>query len=169
MSASETCALDLVEAEYLRDVEPGEIVVLDETGLTSYKNLPPAPKKFCIFEFIYFARPDSLIFGHNVYQIRKRLGIELAREHPIVADFAMPFPDSGNYAGLGYAEGLNLPFEMGVIRNHYVGRTFIQPSQSMRDFSVRVKLNPVREILQGKQCRGSGGLHHPWDHFPHPG
>jgi amidophosphoribosyltransferase len=149
--ASETCALDLVQAEYVRDVEPGEIVVLDDNGLTSYKNLPPVPRKFCIFEFIYFARPDSLIFGHNVYQIRKRLGIQLAKEHPIAADLAMPFPDSGNYAGLGYAEGLKLPFEMGVIRNHYVGRTFIQPSQSMRDFSVRVKLNPVREILKGKR------------------
>jgi amidophosphoribosyltransferase len=149
--ASETCALDLVQAEYLRDVEPGEIVVLDENGLTSYKNLPPVPNKFCIFEFIYFARPDSLIFGHNVYQIRKRLGVQLAKEHPVAADLAMPFPDSGNYAGLGYAEGLGVPFEMGVIRNHYVGRTFIQPSQSMRDFSVRVKLNPVREILKGKR------------------
>jgi amidophosphoribosyltransferase len=149
--ASETCALDLVHAEYVRDVEPGEIVVLDENGLTSYKNLPPAPKKFCIFEFVYFARPDSLIFGQNVYQIRKRLGLELAREHPVAADFAMPFPDSGNYAGLGYAQGLGLSFEMGVIRNHYVGRTFIQPSQTMRDFSVRVKLNPVREILKGKR------------------
>ncbi len=149
--ASETCALDLVQAEYLRDVEPGEIVVFDENGLTSFKNLPPAPKKFCIFEFIYFARPDSLIFGHNVYQIRKRLGLRLAQEHPLAADLAMPFPDSGTYAGLGYAEGLGIPFEMGVIRNHYVGRTFIQPSQSMRDFSVRVKLNPVRELLRGKR------------------
>jgi amidophosphoribosyltransferase len=140
-----------VQAEYVRDIEPGEIVVLDDNGLTSYKNLPPSPRKHCIFEFIYFARPDSLIFGHNVYQIRKRLGLQLAKEHPVNADLAMPFPDSGNYAGLGYAEGLGLPFEMGVIRNHYVGRTFIQPSQSMRDFSVRVKLNPVREILKGKR------------------
>jgi amidophosphoribosyltransferase len=149
--ASETCALDLVQAEYLRDVEPGEIVVLDENGLTSYKTLPPAPKKFCIFEFIYFARPDSLIFGHNVYQIRKRLGAQLAKEHPVSADLAMPFPDSGTYAALGYAETLRVPFEMGVIRNHYVGRTFIQPSQSMRDFSVRVKLNPVRELLKDRR------------------
>jgi len=149
--ASETCALDLVQAEYLRDVEPGEIVVLSENGLTSYKILPPAPKKFCIFEFIYFARPDSRIFGANVYQIRKRLGARLAQEHPLTVDLAMPFPDSGTYAALGYAEALRVPFEMGVIRNHYVGRTFIQPSQSMRDFSVRVKLNPVREILQGKR------------------
>jgi len=149
--ASETCALDLIQAEYLRDVEPGEIVVLAENGLTSHRTLPSAPNKFCIFEFIYFARPDSRIFGANVYQIRKRLGARLAQEHPVSADLVMPFPDSGTYAALGYAEALGLPFEMGVIRNHYVGRTFIQPSQSMRDFSVRVKLNPVREVLQGKR------------------
>jgi len=149
--ASETCALDLIQAEYLRDVEPGEIVVLDEHGLTSHRTLPPAPKKFCIFEFIYFARPDSRIFGVNVYQVRKRLGARLAQEHPLSADLVMPFPDSGTYAALGYAQALGLPFEMGVIRNHYVGRTFIQPTQSMRDFSVRVKLNPVREVLRGKR------------------
>ncbi len=149
--ASETCALDLIQAEYLRDVEPGEIVVLDDHGLTSHKTLPPAPKKFCIFEFIYFARPDSRIFGANVYQIRKRLGARLAQEHPLATDLVMPFPDSGTYAALGYAEALKVPFEMGVIRNHYVGRTFIQPSQSMRDFAVRVKLNPVREVLQGRR------------------
>ena len=149
--ASETCALDLVQADYLRDVEPGEIVVLDDNGLTSHKTLPPAPKQFCIFEFIYFARPDSRIYGANVYQIRKRLGARLALEHPVAADLVMPFPDSGTYAALGYAESLGVPFEMGVIRNHYVGRTFIQPSRSMRDFSVRVKLNPVREVLQGKR------------------
>lgn len=149
--ASETCALDLIQAKYLRDVEPGEIVVLDEAGITSYKPLPPQPRKFCIFEFIYFARPDSLIFGRNVYLIRKRLGAALAQEHPLSADLVMPFPDSGTYAALGYAQTLGLPFEMGVIRNHYVGRTFIQPSQSMRDFAVRVKLNPVRDLLQGKR------------------
>jgi len=149
--ASETCALDLVQADYLREVEPGEIVVLDANGLTSYKTLPPAPKKFCIFEFIYFARPDSRIYGANVYQIRKRLGARLAQEHPVAADLVMPFPDSGTYAALGYAERLGVPFELGVIRNHYVGRTFIQPSQSMRDFAVRVKLNPVREVLQGRR------------------
>ncbi len=149
--ASETCALDLIQAQYLRDVEPGEIVVLAEHGLTTYRTLPPAPKKFCIFEFIYFARPDSRIFGANVYQIRKRLGARLAQEHPVPGDLVMPFPDSGTYAALGYAEAVGLPFEMGVIRNHYVGRTFIQPTQSMRDFAVRVKLNPVREVLQGKR------------------
>jgi amidophosphoribosyltransferase len=149
--ASETCALDLVQADYWREVEPGEIVVLDESGLHSHKPFPPVPPKFCIFEFIYFARPDSQIFGKSVYTVRKRLGAALAREHPVKADLVMPFPDSGMYAALGYAEAMNTPFELGVIRNHYVGRTFIQPSQSMRDFSVRVKLNPVREILKGKR------------------
>lgn len=149
--ASETCAFDLIQANYVREVEPGEIVILDAQGVSSYRLLPAAPPRFCIFEFIYFARPDSLIFGQNVYLLRKRLGQQLAREHPVAADLVMPFPDSGTYAALGYAQALGLPFEMGVIRNHYVGRTFIQPSQSMRDFAVRVKLNPVRELLQGRR------------------
>ena len=149
--ASETCAFDLVQADYFRDVEPGEIIVLDRHGLHSYKPFPPETPKHCIFEFIYFARPDSRIFGKSVYQVRKRLGACLAREHPLTADLVMPFPDSGTYAALGFAEATGIPFEMGVIRNHYVGRTFIQPSQTMRDFAVRVKLNPVKEILQGKR------------------
>ncbi len=149
--ASETCAFDLVQAQYLRDVRPGEILVIDENGLTSYEGSRADRLAHCIFEFIYFARPDSYIYGENVYAFRKRLGIELARECRLEADFVMPIPDSGNYAAIGYAQAAGLPFEMGIIRNHYVGRTFIQPSQSMRDFSVRVKLNPVREILRGKK------------------
>ncbi len=149
--ASETCALDLVQAQYLRDVAPGEILVIDENGLTSYEGLKSNRLAHCVFEFIYFARPDSYIYNQNVYAFRKRLGYELAKECRVEADFVMPFPDSGNYAAIGYAQAAGLPFEMGVIRNHYVGRTFIQPSQSMRDFSVRVKLNPVREILRGKK------------------
>jgi amidophosphoribosyltransferase len=149
--ASETCAFDLVQADYFRDVEPGEIVVLDRNGLHSHKPFPPEPHKYCIFEFIYFARPDSRIFGKCVYRVRKRLGACLAREHPLDADLVMPFPDSGTYAALGFADVMDMPFEMGVIRNHYVGRTFIQPSQTMRDFSVRIKLNPVKEILKGKR------------------
>ncbi len=149
--ASETCALDLIQADYFREVEPGEIVVLDKGGLHSHKPFPSEPPRHCIFEFIYFARPDSQIFGSCVYQVRKRLGAALAREHSLEGDLIMPFPDSGTYAALGYAEVMNIPFEMGVIRNHYVGRTFIQPSQSMRDFSVRVKLNPVKELLKGKR------------------
>ncbi|NPB09580.1 MAG: amidophosphoribosyltransferase [Thermodesulfobacteria bacterium] len=149
--ASETCAFDLVQAQYLRDVRPGEILVIDENGLTSYEGAKADRLAHCIFEFIYFARPDSYIYGENVYAFRKRLGIELANECRLEADFVMPFPDSGNYAAIGYAQAAGLPFEMGIIRNHYVGRTFIQPSQSMRDFSVRVKLNPVKEILRGRK------------------
>jgi amidophosphoribosyltransferase len=149
--ASETCALDLVQADYWREVEPGEIIVMDGAGFHSHKPFPPQKPRRCIFEFIYFARPDSQIFGKSVYLVRKRLGEALVREHPVQADLVMPFPDSGTYAALGYAEASRIPFEMGVIRNHYVGRTFIQPSQTMRDFSVKVKLNPVREILKGKR------------------
>jgi amidophosphoribosyltransferase len=149
--ASETCALDLVGAQYVRDVEPGEIIVIDEAGLHSLKPFPAIKPAHCIFELIYFARPDSQIFGQNVYLCRKRLGHSLAREYRPDVDLAMPFPDSGNYAAIGYAEESGLPFEMGMIRNHYVGRTFIQPTQAMRDFGVRVKLNPVRPLLAGKK------------------
>ncbi|RLB04988.1 MAG: amidophosphoribosyltransferase [Deltaproteobacteria bacterium] len=149
--ASETCALDLIGASYIRDVEPGEMVFIDKNGLKSIKPFPKVQSAYCIFEFIYFARPDSNIFGQNVYLCRKRLGHILAREYPIDADLIMPFPDSGNYAALGYTEKSGLPMEMGVIRNHYVGRTFIQPTQAMRDFAVKVKLNPVKELLKGKR------------------
>jgi len=149
--ASETCALDLVEAQYIRDVAPGEILIIDENGLQSIMPEHPEPQSFCIFEQVYFARPDSDIFGSNVYMARKRMGEILARECKIDADFVMPFPDSGNYAAIGYSQASGIPLEMGVIRNHYVGRTFIQPTQSMRDFSVRVKLNPIRTFLQGKR------------------
>lgn len=149
--ASETCALDLIEAVYLRDVEPGEIVLIDQHGLRSLKPFPRVRPAYCIFEFVYFARPDSNIFGQNVYRCRKRLGHLMAREHPTVGDMVLPFPDSGNYAALGFAEAAGVPFEMGLIRNHYVGRTFIQPSQAMRDFAVRVKLNPVRQLLQDQR------------------
>jgi len=149
--SSETCALDLIQARYIRDVEPGEVVVIDENGLRSFKGAEPKQKSFCIFEFIYFARPDSDIFGQNVYSVRKSLGAALAKEANLDADFAMPFPDSGNYAAIGFAQASDIPLELAVIRNHYVGRTFIQPSQSMRDFSVRVKLNPVKSILRGKR------------------
>jgi amidophosphoribosyltransferase len=148
--ASETCAFDLVEAEFIREIEPGEIVIIGEGGIKSIQT-PAAPNRaFCIFELIYFARPDSTIYGQNVYQTRKAHGRRLAREAPVVADLVMPFPDSGTYAALGYHEESGIPFEMGMIRNHYVGRTFIQPTQSMRDFGVRIKLNPVKELLKGK-------------------
>ena len=150
--SSETCALDLIEAEYVRDVEPGEIVIIDHNGLTSLKLEASRPQSFCIFEYIYFARPDSNIFGHNVYRMRKRMGMRLAEENPgLEADLTIPFPDSGNYAGLGFGQASGIPLEMGMIRNHYVGRTFIQPSQDMRDFGVRVKLNPVKEIIRGRR------------------
>lgn len=149
--ASETCALDLVEATYIRDVEPGEILIIDENGLHSLFPFPRQRPAYCIFEFVYFARPDSNIFSRNVYSCRKRLGHLMAKENSsLCADLVMPFPDSGNYAALGFAEESRIPLEMGIIRNHYVGRTFIQPSQAMRDFSVRVKLNPVRELLNEK-------------------
>lgn len=149
--ASETCALDLIEAEYVRDVEPGEVIIFQESGMTSIFPWPKQDSHFCIFEQVYFARPDSEIFGINVYQARKRMGEILASEAKIAADFVMPFPDSGNYAAIGYSQASGIPLEMGVIRNHYVGRTFIQPTQSMRDFNVKVKLNPVRSFLKGKR------------------
>jgi len=149
--ASETCALDLIEAEYIRDIEPGEILFINEDGLRSI-HLPRTNRcAYCIFELIYFARPDSHIFGQNVYLFRKAQGHELQKEVEIDADFVMPFPDSGNYVAIGYAEAAKKPFEMGMIRNHYVGRTFIQPSPSMRTFGVKVKLNPVKELLKGKR------------------
>ncbi|AOY57334.1 amidophosphoribosyltransferase [Desulfococcus multivorans] len=148
--ASESCALDLVQAEFIRELDPGEIVIIRENGIKSLRTPTPRTSHFCIFEFIYFARPDSTISGLNVYQVRKAHGRRLAREAPVNADLVMPFPDSGTYAALGYSEESGIPFEMGMIRNHYVGRTFIQPTQSMRDFGVRVKLNPVKELLKGK-------------------
>jgi amidophosphoribosyltransferase len=149
--ASETCALDLVEAQYVRDIEPGEVLIIDKNGLQSLFPWPRQKHSFCIFEHVYFARPDSDIFGMNVYQSRKQMGKILADECKLEADLVMPFPDSGNYAAIGFSQASGIPLEMGVIRNHYVGRTFIQPTQSMRDFSVRVKLNPVRSFLEGKR------------------
>jgi amidophosphoribosyltransferase len=148
--ASETCALDLVQAEFIRELDPGEIVIIDEGNIRSLRAPVPQKSAFCIFEFIYFARPDSSFCGKNVYQIRKEYGRRLAAESSVDADLVMPFPDSGTYAAIGYSQASGIPFELGMIRNHYVGRTFIQPTQSMRDFGVRVKLNPVREILKGK-------------------
>lgn len=148
--ASETCAFDLVEAEFVRELDPGEIVIIGPQGIKSIKTSPAPQRAFCIFEFIYFARPDSTFYGKNVYLTRKAHGRRLAKEAPVEADFVMPFPDSGTYAALGYSEASGIPFEMGMIRNHYVGRTFIQPTQSMRDFGVRIKLNPVKNLLKGK-------------------
>ncbi len=149
--ASETCALDLIRARYVREIEPGEIVFISKGGLQSIKPFPKKKQAFCIFEYIYFARPDSNIFGQNVYLTRKRLGRQLAREWPVDCDLVLPIPDSGNYAALGFAEESKTPLELALIRNHYVGRTFIQPSQYIRDFRVRVKLNPIRDVLKGKR------------------
>lgn len=148
---SETCALDLVEAEYVREVEPGEILIINERGLQSIRAERRNRRAYCIFELIYFARPDSDVFGQNVYLFRKRQGELLAERFPRKLDFVMPFPDSGNYAAIGYSHASGIPLEMGVIRNHYVGRTFIQPSQNMRDFAVKVKLNPVKQILRDRK------------------
>ena len=149
--ASETCALDLIGAKYVRDVEPGEIVFIYKDKIESLKPFKKGPSAFCIFEYIYFARPDSNIFGHNVYTTRKKLGARLAREFPVKADLVMPIPDSGTFAALGFSDASKIPFELGMIRNHYIGRTFIQPTQELRDFRVKIKLNPLKEVLCGKR------------------
>jgi amidophosphoribosyltransferase len=148
--ASETCALDLIGAQYIRDIQPGEIVFIYKDKIESVTPFKKSACAFCIFEYIYFARPDSNIFEHNVYMTRKRLGAQLAAEFPAEADLVMPIPDSGTYAALGFSQSLKIPFEFGMIRNHYIGRTFIQPSQVLRDFHVRIKLNPLKEVLNGK-------------------
>ncbi len=149
--ASETCAMDLIGATYVRDVEPGEVLVVDAQGMRSLKPFPPAPLAQCIFEHVYFARPDSYVFGRSVNEVRTELGRHLAKEQPAPADVIVPVPDSGVCAAMGYAEQAGVPLRMGLIRNHYVGRTFIQPQQSIRHFGVKVKLNPVRNILDGKR------------------
>jgi amidophosphoribosyltransferase len=149
--ASETCALDLIEATYIREIEPGEMIVINKKGIQSTFPFKPADPSHCIFEFIYFARPDSMVFGQNVYSIRKEFGRQLARETGIPADVVIPVPDSGVPAALGYAEESGIPFGLGLIRNHYVGRTFIEPRQSIRHFGVKIKLNPVRDVLRGKR------------------
>ncbi|MDP8264474.1 MAG: amidophosphoribosyltransferase [Candidatus Aceula lacicola] len=148
---SETCALDLIGAQLVRELEPGEIVFISDGKVESVFLEKSKKKAHCIFENIYFARPDSHIFDDNIYLVRKRLGEQLAKEHPIDADFVMAIPDSGNYAAVGYAKESGLPLEIGMIRNHYIGRTFIQPSQFLREFRVRVKLNPIRDVLKGKR------------------
>ena len=151
--ASETCAFDLLEAEYLREVLPGEMVVVDGDKVVSrpLNNAGKVPVRQCIFELVYFARPDSIVFGEDVYQCRKHMGYEMAKEAPTDAELVMPFPDSGVYAAIGFAHAAGVPYEQAYIRNHYVGRTFIQPSQTMRNFGVRVKLNPVRSMIKNRR------------------
>jgi amidophosphoribosyltransferase len=150
--SSETCALDLIEAEFVRDVEPGEIVIIDDNGVRSVHAFPEQTKRsFCIFEYVYFARPDSNLADRNVYKVRVDMGRELARENPIEGDIVVPIPDSGNCAALGYSLESRIPFEMAFVRNHYVGRSFLQPSQLIRDFNVRVKLNLITDLVKDKR------------------
>lgn len=149
--SSETCALDLIHAEFIREIEPGEVVIINENGIRSEYPFPVEKEAFCMFEYVYFARPDSIISNINVAKVRTRMGRELARLHPVEADIVVPVPDSGNYAALGFAEELHIPFEHAFVRNHYIGRTFIQPTQLIRDFNVRVKLNLIKEAVHGKR------------------
>jgi amidophosphoribosyltransferase len=149
--ASETCALDIIGAKFFRNVDPGELIVLDEHGLTALKPFPPQRRRFCVFEFIYFARPDSVVEGRSVYEARKRIGAELARESAVPADVVVPVPDSGVPAAMGYAEAAKLPFELGIIRNHYVGRTFIEPADNIRHLGVKLKHSPNRGPIEGRR------------------
>jgi amidophosphoribosyltransferase len=149
--ASETCALDIIGARFVRDIEHGEMVVISESGIESLRPFPAARARPCVFEYVYFARPDSVVNGRSVYDVRKRMGRRLAEEHPVNADVVVPVPDSGVPAALGYAQASKLAYEMGIIRNHYVGRTFIQPTQGARELGVRMKLSPNRAVLAGKR------------------
>jgi amidophosphoribosyltransferase len=149
--ASETCAFDLINAEFVREVEPGEVLCITKDGIQSFKPFSHTRNAQCVFEFIYFARPDSFIFNRNVYEVRKELGIQLAKESPVEAEMVVPIPDSGFPATIGYAFESKLPLELGMIRNHYVGRTFIEPEQSIRHFGVKIKLNPVKGLMDGKR------------------
>jgi len=149
--ASETCALDIIGADFLRDVEPGELVVLDSSGVHSLRPFPAQPRRFCVFEHIYFARPDSIVEGSSVYEARKRIGAELAREAPTPADVVIPVPDSGVPAAIGYAAKADIPFELGIIRNHYVGRTFIEPTDHIRHLGVKLKHNANRASIENRR------------------
>ena len=149
--ASETCAFDLLEAEFIREVEPGEMIVVDAKGLRAFKPWTEESRRFCVFEHVYFARPDSNIDGRSVYRVREALGRQLAKEHPVEADVVIPVPDSGTAAAIGFARASGIPYDQGLIRSHYVGRTFIEPQQSIRHFGVKLKLNAVKEILTGKR------------------
>ena len=149
--ASETCAFDLIGAKFVREIEPGEILLINEDGIKSFRPFPQKQHHQCIFEFIYFARPDSFLFNRNVYGVRKSLGVQLAKESPAMVDMVVPIPDSGFPATLGYAIESKTPSELGMIRNHYVGRTFIEPEQSIRHFGVKIKLNPVKGLMEGKR------------------
>ncbi len=149
--SSETCALDLIHAEFVREIEPGEVIIIDENGPRSEFPFPKTKRAFCIFEFVYFARPDSVLENVNVHRARVEMGRELARLHPVEADVVVPVPDSGNYAALGFAEELGISYNHAFVRNHYIGRTFLQPTQLIRDFNVRVKLNLIKDAVRGKR------------------
>jgi amidophosphoribosyltransferase len=150
--SSETCSFDLIEAEFVREVDPGEIVVIGKGGMTSHRIMAPTEKPtFCVFEHVYFARPDSLVNGKSVYRNREKMGIALAKESPVEGDVVIPVPDSGVPAAIGYSKESGIPFELGLIRSHYVGRTFIEPQDSIRHFGVRLKLSPVRSVVDGKR------------------
>ena len=149
--ASETCVMDLIEAEFIREIEPGELILINDQGIQSFFPFDKAETKHCVFEHIYFARPDSFIFGEHVYTARKNMGRAMAQENPADVDIIVPVPDSGVVSAMGFAEESGIPFEMGLIRNHYVGRTFIEPQSQIRHFGVKLKLNPVKEIIAGKR------------------
>jgi amidophosphoribosyltransferase len=149
--ASESCAFDLIEAEFIREVEPGEMVVVDAKGLRGVKPFTQEAHRFCVFEHVYFARPDSIIDGRSVYRVRELLGRALAKEHPVEADVVIPVPDSGTAAAIGYARESGIPYDQGLIRSHYVGRTFIEPQQAIRHFGVKLKLNAVKDVINGKR------------------
>ena len=149
--ASESCAFDIIGAEFVRDIEPGEVIVIDNEGTHSHFPFPPQPSRFCVFEYIYFSRPDSMVEGRSVYEARKRIGMELAREAPVDADVIVPIPDSGVPAAIGYSQVAGVPFEYGIIRNHYVGRTFIEPSDEIRHLGVRLKHSANRAYIRGKR------------------
>jgi amidophosphoribosyltransferase len=148
---SETCALDIIGARFVREIENGEVVVISEDGIESHWPFPRQPARPCIFEYIYFSRPDSVLGGRSVYDVRKKMGMQLAREAPADADVVVPVPDSGVPAALGYAQQLNIPFELGIIRNHYVGRTFIEPTQTIRSLGVKLKHSANRSVVAGKR------------------
>jgi amidophosphoribosyltransferase len=149
--SSETCALDIIGADYVREIEPGEMVIITKAGVESHRPFEPCPSRFCVFEYVYFSRPDSVIGGMSVYETRRRIGVELAREAPVEADLVCPVPDSGTPAAIGYSQESGIPYAMGIIRNAYVGRTFIEPTDHIRDMGVRLKLNINRAIVEGKR------------------
>ena len=149
--ASETCAFDLIGAEYIREVEPGELLIFEKGKAPQSIKVYEATPKHCIFEYVYFARPDSQVYGQNVYRKRKNMGVELAKEQPVEADMVVPVPDGGVPSAIGYSQESGIPFEMGIMRNHYIGRTFIEPTQEMRDLKVKMKLSPITDLIQGKK------------------